>query len=98
MIINNLVVGLIIDSFIDEMDEVESENNQSVVVRTDKLIGGQHVLVDAGTLCGSTEETRKYVARFTKHARSEGMMQKTLANLVSKVPHVQGDENVIDFV
>ena len=95
MIINNLVVGLIIDSFMDEMDEIESEKNGAVV--KDKLIGGQHVLLDASTLSGSKEGNRKYVARFTSHTSSEGRMQKTLANLLSgKGPPVNA--GIIDSV
>ena len=48
LFVNNLVVGLIIDSFIDEMDDIESENNAAVV--KDNLNGGQHVLLDANKL------------------------------------------------
>ena len=82
MIINNLVVGLIIDSFMDEMDEIENEKDTAAL--KDALIGGQHVLLDANFSSESKEGGRKYVARFSNNVRSEGIMQMTLSNLLSR--------------
>ena len=78
MIINNLVVGLIIDSFVNEMNEIENEEN--LTVEKDKLIGGQHALIDRG----NSTTNAKYVARLRNDRRSDWDLQKTLTNLLSK--------------
>ena len=89
MIINNLVVGLIIDSYINEMNEIEIGENSSV--EKDKLIGGQHALIDRG----NTANNAKYVARLTNDKRSDWEMQKTLTNLLSREEKKEEEKEIV---
>ena len=86
MIINNLVVGLIIDSFINEMNEIE--NGETSTLEKDELIGGQHALIDRG----NNTTSAKYVARLRNDRRSDLDLQKTLLDLLSSTPNEKDKE------
>jgi hypothetical protein len=81
MIINNLVVGLIIESFMGELEESKKELEEEKTLDKDRLVGEERLLFNAGMLPGKGKASGEYVARLTDY-QSSGQRQKMLTELL----------------
>ena len=81
MIINNLVVGLIIESFMGEMEETKKELEEEKKLSKDRLVGEDRLLFDASLLPGKGKARGEYVATLTDY-QSNGRRHKFLTELL----------------